>query len=119
MLQVRATASLANTPEAYAAVPRGSGIRMEKLLTQSQKKVTQKQKMARRLAWEIVIRIHELYSPWNHRGAGSRHIQSWHPCGAVRRRLVGTGSRALDPALAGRARRAFAPLVAGTRAERH
>ena len=33
---------------------------LSKALTQSQKRVTQKQKMARRLAWEIVIRINEL-----------------------------------------------------------
>jgi hypothetical protein len=27
-------------------------------------------KKARRLAWELVIRIHQLHYPWNHRGGG-------------------------------------------------
>jgi hypothetical protein len=52
----------------------------QKHLRQSQKKGNAKAKrMARRLAWETVRTIYELYSPWNHRGAGPRHRQSWHP----------------------------------------
>jgi hypothetical protein len=43
--------------------------------------------MARRLAWEIVRRIYEIYYPWNQRGAGPRRLQSWHldeaPSGGV------------------------------------
>ena len=48
-------------------------------LMQSQNKVTQKQKTGRQPIREIVVVVHEHYYPWNHRGAGPRHRQSWHP----------------------------------------